>query len=111
MTSRVSGGGTSNPPVQKSNGYAASQDGRRLDWLIEKRTGQKTTCRLNNKDVDLQIGTLFLVKTKGGQTKIDQLTEDLSEVNPNTESLTAFAKKNSEVSTLLEIVKEEQARE
>ena len=101
----------SSPPVQKSVGYAASQDERRLDWLIEKRNGQKTTCRLNNKDFDLQKGTLFLVKTKGGETKIDQLTQDLSEVSPDTESFTDFAKKNSEVSALLEVAEEEKSGE
>jgi len=111
MSSGVSGRGTSNPPVQKSEGYAASQDGRRLDWLIEKRNGQRTTCRLNNKEFDLQKGTLFLVRTKEGETKIDQLAQDLSDVSPNIESFSAFAKKNSAVSTLLEIVEEEKAGE
>ena len=102
---------TTNPPVQKLEGYSVSQDGKRLDWLIEQRNGEKTSCRLNNEHFDLAKGTLFLVKTKGGETKIDQLTQDLSEVSPDTESFTDFAKKNSEVSALLEIAEEEKTGE
>ena len=102
---------TTNPPFQKVEGYSVSHDGRRLDWLIEKRKCQKTTCRLNNKEFDLQVGTLLLVKTKGGDTKTDQLAQDLSDVSPNTESFMAFAKKNPDVSTLLEMVEEEKAGE
>jgi hypothetical protein len=102
---------STNPPIQKMEGYAVAQDGRRLDWVIEKRSGPKTACRLNDKDFDLEKGTLFLVRTKDGVAKTDQLAKDLSEVRPNIESLTTFAKNNPEVSALLEIAEKKKGRE
>jgi len=99
---------TSVPPtrIHKSDGHLTSQDDRKLEWRLEKKDGDKCKCRLNDKDFDLDEGILFLVKTKGGETEIEQISRDLSDVKLDAESVNAFARKDSVVSKFLEIGEE-----
>ncbi|HJZ58808.1 MAG TPA: hypothetical protein VKE74_27950 [Gemmataceae bacterium] len=56
---------------------------------------------MDGKDYDLAKGTLFLVRTKGGKTEVEQLSRDLSAVQPEPESCKTFAQKDPAVSQLL----------
>ena len=93
---------TSGPPwFRKEEGYTSSPDGRRFDWQLETGDGRSVKCHLDGKEYDLSKGTLFLVKTKGGKTEVEQLSRDLSAVQPDFVSCTDFARKDAAVSKLL----------
>ena len=95
-------GSFSGPPsVRKSEGSVTALDGRKLEWLMEEKQGQKMTCRLNDKDFDLEKGNLFLLKIKGGETEIEQISQDLSAVKPDVESFKDFARKNPAIRKLV----------
>jgi hypothetical protein len=98
-----SGENISGPPwLRKEEGFISSVDGRRLDWQVETTAGRSVKCRLDGKEYDLAKGTLFLVKTKGGKTEMEQLSRDLSAVQPDSASCKDFARKDAAVSKLLE---------
>jgi len=100
---RTMGSFSGPPSVRKSDGSVSAQDGRKLEWLLEEKEGQKIRCRVNDKDFDLDKGTLFLVKTKGVETEIEQISQDLSAVKPDIESFKDFARKNPAISKLIEL--------
>src|SRR5262245_62244048 len=82
------------PWVRKVEGFAASKDGRRFDWQLETTDGRSVKCRVAGKEYDLAKGALFLVKTKGGKAEVEQLSRDLSAVQPEVESCKAFVRKD-----------------
>lgn len=97
-----SGENISGPPwVRKEEGFASSLDGRRFDWQLATTDGRSVQCRLDGKEYDLSKGTLFLVKTKGGKNEVEQLSRDLSAVQPEVDSCKAFARKDPAVSKFL----------
>jgi hypothetical protein len=96
-------GSINGPPwVRKEEGSVSAQDGRMLKWRIED-DGKKITCTVNDKGFDLDKGNLFLVKTKGGETEIEQTSQDLSAVKLDTLGLRDFARKNPAISKLIEL--------
>jgi hypothetical protein len=95
--------GTSSDSGYKGGGSQAAPDGRRYEWQTESMDGRNVKFRINGKEYDLSKGTLFLVKTKGGKTEVEQLSEDLSSVQPNAESCKEFARKNPAVSKFLDM--------
>lgn len=100
--STSSGENLNGPPwVRKEEGFVSTEDGRKLEWRLEKRVGRKVTCRLNEKEFDLDKGNLFLVKTKGGETEIEQVSQDLSALTLDYAGVEEFARKNPAVSKLI----------
>ena len=92
----------SGPPwVRKEKGYTLSSDGRRFDWQLETGDGRSVNCQVDGKEYDLSKGTLFLVKTMGGKTDVEQLSRDLSAAKPETESCKDFARKDPTLSKFL----------
>jgi hypothetical protein len=97
-----SGDSISGPPwVRKVDGVEASKDGRRFAWQMETTDGRSVKCRVDGKEYDLASGTLFLVKTKGGKTEVEQLSRDLSPVQPEPESCKTFVRQDPAASKLL----------
>jgi hypothetical protein len=95
------GGGGTAGPLYKEQGFIAAPDGRRFDYQLETRDGRSLQCRLNGEEYDLSQGALFLVKTKGGRTEVEQLRRDLSTVQPDPESCKDFVRKDPAVSQFL----------
>jgi hypothetical protein len=92
----------SGPPwVRKVEGSVASKDGRQVNWEVETTDGRSVKCRVDGKEYDPAKGTLFLVRTKGGKTEVEQLSRDLSAVQPVAESCQKFAENDPAVSKLL----------
>jgi hypothetical protein len=89
------------PWVVKQQGFASSVDGRRVDWQLETTDGRSVKCHLDGQEYDLAKGPLFLVKTKGGKTEVEQLSRDLSAVQPDFESCKGFVRKDPAVSRFL----------
>ena len=94
------GGGTAGS-LYKEQGFESSPDGRRFEWQMETTDGRNIQFRLDGKEYDLSKGTLFLVKTKGGKTEVEQLSRDLSAVSPDANGCKDFAQKDPAVSQFL----------
>jgi hypothetical protein len=92
----------SGPPwVRKQEGAASAKDGRRFEWALEMADGKSVKCRVAGQEFDLAEGSLFLVRTRGGKTEVEQISRDVSAVQPTAESCKEFAKKNADVAELL----------
>jgi hypothetical protein len=96
------GARSAGPPwIEEIEGSLTSRDGRKVVWRMETTDGRSFKCQVNAKDYDLAKGTLFLVKTKGGATEVEQLSRDLSAVQLEAESCKNFAENDPAVSKLL----------
>src|SRR5262249_15265738 len=92
----------SGPPWgRRVEGFASSKDGRRFDWQLETTDRRGVKCRVDGKEYDLAKGALFLFKTRGGKTEVEQLSRDQSGVQREVASCTAFVRKEPAVSKLL----------
>jgi hypothetical protein len=89
--------GSTGDPVHKVEGYASASDGRRVDWRLETADGQTATFSIDGEPYDLSQGPLFLVRTKGGDVRVEQLERDLTALRPTNESCEAFAKVDPDV--------------
>ena len=100
---------TTTPPIgaadktYKAKGWELASDGRRLDWQLETPDGSSIKVRLDGKEYDASKGNLFLVKTKGGKTEVEQLTKDLPAAQADEKGVEAFARKDAAVSKFLGI--------
>jgi hypothetical protein len=74
-----------------------------LEWQLETTDGSSVKVRLGGKEHDATKGSLFLVKTTGGKTEVEQLAQDLSAVQPDAKSIQEFARKDAVVSKFLGI--------
>jgi hypothetical protein len=106
-SSSGSSGSSGGPPwINKTEGFASAQDGRKLSWSLEQRGGQKMKCLLNEKEFDLEKGRLFLVKTSTTETTIEQLDQDLTGATPDAQNLKVFAAKNPTIGKFLGVAEE-----
>lgn len=97
-----SGSGSTSDPVYRVEGQAVYADGSTLSWTIETKDGQSAQFTLNGTGYDLSVGTLFLVSTRGGSPQVEQLHRDLSGVQPDQESILAFAQNDPDVTRFVE---------
>jgi hypothetical protein len=90
--------------ISKHQGSQSSTDGkRRLDWQTERTEGWNVKVRLNGKEYDASKGAVFLVKTEGDKTEVEQLVKDLSALQADPKSVEEFARKDAAVSKFLGI--------
>jgi hypothetical protein len=97
-----SGSGSTSDPAYRVEGRALYEDGSELNWTIETRDGQSAQFTLNGAGYDLSTGTLFLVKTSGGSTQVEQMRRDLSGVQLERESILAFAQGDPDIARFIE---------
>jgi hypothetical protein len=97
-----SGSGSTSDPVYRVEGQAVNEGHHGFTWALETRDGQTAQFRINDVSYDLSEGTLFLVSTSGSSTGIEQLRRDLSGVQPNRESILAFATDDPDVARFIE---------
>jgi hypothetical protein len=64
---------------------------------MDTMDGRSVRTLLDGKEYDLGKGNVFLVKTTGGKTEVEQLALDLSIVEPNHKSCEAYARKNEKL--------------
>jgi hypothetical protein len=70
-------------------------------WKLETTDGKTAMLSLNAQQYDLSKGALFLVKTAGGQTQVQQIKTDLSMIQPTNEGCKAFSEANPDVSNFI----------
>ncbi len=100
------GTGSTSDPVFRQSGQAESPDGRSYYYQVESEDGISGRFTIDGKEFDLSQGTLFLVKTRGGETRVQQLSRDLlevsfDEVSFNNEAFWGFAASDPDVAELI----------
>ncbi len=73
-----SGSGSTEGPVWRGQGGAVAADGRQVSWRAETTNGITAAFFVNGQAYDPAQGTLFLIRTIGGQTNVMQQKRDLS---------------------------------
>jgi hypothetical protein len=73
-----SGSGTTEDPVWRGQGVARAADGREVRWRVETTNGKTATFFIDEQEYDLEQGTLFLIRTTGGQTMVTQHKRDMA---------------------------------
>jgi hypothetical protein len=89
----------------------ATADGRPLfDWEIETTDGRTARFRIDGVVYDLSQGTVFLVRSEGGQIEVDQLQRDLAGTLPDAETVARFAASDATLADLAQGVTYREAR-
>lgn len=79
------GGGGDHTNDQGCQGYLLAAEGRRITWSCTTKDGKTGTVIIADQQFDLSKGPVFLLTAKQKQTKVEQLSSDLSKL-PNGES-------------------------
>jgi hypothetical protein len=96
------GTGSTTDPIHRQFGYATASNGRRVEWQLETADGKTATFSINDQPYALSGGQLFIVRMRNDQTQIQQISHDLSGVQPTNESCQAFGKTDPEVSRFIQ---------
>jgi hypothetical protein len=68
----VSGSGFPGGPAWRVESAPRAADGRQVSWRVETTDGKTAAMFINEQEYDLVQGTLFLIRTRGGQTRVMQ---------------------------------------
>lgn len=80
-----------------SVGYVAAGS-QRMDWQCDSADGRTGSVLIHGcVPYDLARGNVFLVRTAGGRTRVDQLRRDLAKDRTTPENLAALAKEDAAV--------------
>ena len=92
-----SGTGSTVDPIYRYHGWAVSRGGPRFDWEVQTADGRTARFEINDTSYDLSGGSLFLITIEDGQAEVRQLQRDLSGIQPDRESIIAFAQSDPDV--------------
>ncbi len=67
-----SGSASTEDSTWRGKGAAHAADGREVNWQVETTAGNTSTIFINEQAYDLRQGTLFLIRTKDGETQVTQ---------------------------------------
>jgi hypothetical protein len=95
------GGGCTDNPVYTVSGSAGSAGAGGYTWQIDTRDGKSADFKLNGTEYDPTQVALFVVKTKGDQVEVHQLSRDLSAVPLDADGCREALEKDAEVRQLL----------
>ncbi len=95
------GSGSTTDPIFRQSGGAQAADGRGFEYYLETRDGQQAEFTIDGLPYDLEGGTLFLVRTAGGATEVQQLDLDLSGLVPTNDGIVDFGRKTPEIAAFL----------
>jgi hypothetical protein len=96
-----SGSGSTTDPVFRQRGGAQAADGRNYEYRLETRDGEQADFTIDGNSYDLEDGSLFLIRTAGGETQVEQMDVDLSGLTPTNEGIIEFAGETPEIDTFL----------
>ena len=92
------GSSSSGDTTHRQTGSVTSPDGRLVEWVVETSNNTSITLKVDSTQYDLAQGTLFLMKTRSGQTQIQQLVRDLTNIEATREGCLALAETDPDVS-------------
>jgi len=76
---------------------AISNDNHSFDWRLETSGGKNGRFTIDGNLYDLTDGSLFMIASSSAQTEVRQFARDLSEVQPDAESVTQFGLSDSAI--------------
>jgi len=75
---------------------------RHVQWQWDTTDGKTGAVLIDGVRYDpAAAGAVFLISTAGGQVLVDEIKRDLSQLNPDAESLKAFARNDPDVTRFL----------
>jgi len=96
-----SGSGSTSDPVFRQSGGAQAADGRSYAYNLETTDGQQADFTIDGVPYDLEQGTLFLIRTTGDGTQVQQLDLDLSGLTPTNDGIAAFGRETPEIAAFI----------
>ncbi len=96
-----SGSGSSSDPVYRESGSAQAADGRGYEFNLETSDGQQAEFTIDDVAYDLDQGRLFLIRTAGDGTQVQQLDLDLSALTPTNDGIVAFGQETPEIADFI----------
>jgi Tol biopolymer transport system component len=96
----ASSSSTSDPPFHQE-GSAQSADGRSYEYSLETIDGQQADFTIDGIPYDLKQGNLFLIRTTGGATQVEQLDIDLTSLSPTNAGIEDFGRKVPQIAVLM----------
>ena len=102
QSSTCDSGGAVGDATNLTQCAAVSESGAGFTWQIESADGRSAQIQIDTQQFDLANGTVFLVKTAGSQTEIQQLQRDLSGVTSEGSSITDFGLNDPDISQFIE---------
>ena len=100
-----------NDHVYHQSGGARSVDGRRYEYSLETRDGLQADFTIDGSPYDLDQGKLFLIRTAGGVTQVEQLDLDLSGLSPTNAGIEDFGRQTIEIARFFQSITNVAARE
>lgn len=77
-------------------------EGFEYTWQIATKNGRSADVMLNGQPYDLADGNVFLITIENGLPDVQQLPRDLSDVEPNYDSITQFGLADADISQFIE---------
>lgn len=96
-----SGSGSTTDPVFHQSGGASAPDGRGYEYSVETSDGQQADFTIDGIPYDLAQGKLFLIRTAGDGTQVQQLDLDLSNLTPTNDGIEAFGQATPEIAAFI----------
>ncbi len=96
-----SGTGSTEDPVFRLECSVQAQDGRRFQWEVHTSNGVTGEMWIDGDRFDLDQGALFLISSQDEGFKVDQFQRDFSELEPDNETIVAFANSDPAVSDFI----------
>ncbi|MGD2049831.1 MAG: hypothetical protein PVH03_10055 [Chloroflexota bacterium] len=92
---------STNDPVFHLSGNAQSADGLSYKYSLGTRDGLQADFTINGIQYDLEQGKLFLIRTAGGATQVEQLDLDLSGLSPTNAGIEAFGRQTPQITAII----------
>jgi hypothetical protein len=102
--SGCNGSASTEDPVYRLTCDAVAPDGRTFDWEVHSTDGVTAQMWINGQSYDLDQGTVFLISEQDGQLQVTQIQRDLSGLEPDYESVTAYASIDGDITAFIENV-------
>ncbi len=96
-----SGSGSTSDPVFYQSGGAQATDGRSYEYALETSDGLQADFSIDGVPYDLEQGRLFLIRTAGDGTQVQQLDLDLSGLTPTNDGIVAFGRETPEIAAFI----------
>jgi hypothetical protein len=89
-------------PIFYQSGSARSIDGRTYEYSLETMDGLQADFTIDDSLYDLDQGKLFLIRTAGGATQVEQLDLDLSGLSPTNAGIEDFGRQTVEIAVFIQ---------
>ena len=98
-----SGTGSTEDPIYRLACSVQAQNGRRFEWEVYTSDGVQGDFTIDGIQYDLDQGMLFLIRTAGSVTQVEQLDLDLSGLSPTNAGIEDFGRQTAEIARFMQL--------